>query len=79
MSPPPSANIPATLEDPKKLESYIMSQMQALMAGFLGPKENPITSVDVSPQRLPLKLHSLSLFLKRTTLMKNKKWDTPTL
>jgi hypothetical protein len=28
-----------------------MSQMQALMAGFLGTKENPIPSAEVSPSK----------------------------
>jgi hypothetical protein len=48
---PPLASISATLDDLKQLESSIMSQMQALMAGFLGTKENPIPSAEVSPSK----------------------------
>jgi hypothetical protein len=51
----PSApvNIPATLDELKQLKSSIMPQMQAMLAGFIGPKENPIPSVVALPQKLP--------------------------
>ena len=52
VTPPATASIPATLDDLKKLESSIMSQMQAMLAGFLGPKENPLPSAVVSPSKV---------------------------
>ena len=44
--PPPMASTPATLDDLKKLESSILSQMQAMMSELLAPKQNPIPMED---------------------------------
>ncbi|KAK1665502.1 hypothetical protein QYE76_053661 [Lolium multiflorum] len=57
-SPPPSIvdSTPATLDDLKKLESSIVSQMKAMMMELIAPKPTPIidpkASVNVPPQQV---------------------------
>ncbi|KAK1630880.1 hypothetical protein QYE76_005195 [Lolium multiflorum] len=53
-SPPPSIvdSTPATLDDLKKLESSIVSQLKAMMMELIAPKSTPKASVDVPPPQV---------------------------
>ena len=46
-------SIPATLDDLKKLESSIMTQMQSMLAGFFASKENQIPSAEANQSVAP--------------------------
>jgi hypothetical protein len=51
VAPLATASIWTTFDDLKRLDSSIMAQTQVMLAGFLGPKENPTPSVGASPSK----------------------------
>ncbi|KAK1669936.1 hypothetical protein QYE76_058095 [Lolium multiflorum] len=62
-SPPPSIvdSTPATLDDLKKLESSIVSQMKAMMMELIAPKSTPIINPNASVDVPPLQVNTLPL------------------
>ena len=83
-APPPMASTPAMLDDLKKLESSILSQMQAMMLELLAPKPNPIPMEDpkVSSGGSPSKANTFPLLgfvpEKDKSLEKDKLGDSGT-
>ena len=81
-APPPMASTVATLDDLKKLESSILSQMQAMMSELLAPKPNPIVDPKVSTGGSPSKANPFPLLgfdpKKDKSLEKDKLGDTST-
>ena len=79
---PPMASTPATLDDLKKLESSILSQMQAMMSELLAPKPNPIVDPKVSTGGSPSKANPFPLLVfdpaKDKSLEEDKLGDTGT-
>ena len=79
---PPMASTPATLDDLKKLESSILSQMQAMMSELLAPKPNPIVDPKVSTGGSPSKANPFPLLgfdpAKDKSLEEDKLGDTGT-
>jgi hypothetical protein len=78
VAPLANESIPATLNDIKRLEASIMSQMQSMLAVFLAPKKFQFIVLEPLPRMLPLRIPSVRLSSKRASPLRRKRWRAPT-